>query len=67
MKRILWLLIVFVLARGDLADGIGCPAGTTPRGEETPEATEAWCEDANYKMHGPFRAWWPNGKLGIEG
>lgn len=53
-----------------LAGGIGCPAGATPRGETTPDVSEAWCEvikDGKPEMHGPYRAWWPNGRLGNEG
>jgi len=53
-----------------LADGIGCPKGTTPNGESEPDVSEAWCEilkDGRTVQHGPYRSWWPNGKLGTEG
>jgi hypothetical protein len=47
-----------------------CPKGTVPRGETTPEVREAWCEvTVNGKTveHGPYRSWWPNGRLGTKG
>lgn len=67
MKRALVLLIIFFVSQYVLAEGISCPKGTSPNGERTPDVSEAWCEDENHKMHGPYRAWWPNGKLGNEG
>lgn len=63
----LYTLIMLALAS---ADGIDCPAGTTPRGETTPDVSEAWCEvfkDGKTVHHGPYLAWWPNGKLGTKG
>lgn len=64
------LIAALVLSDNSFADGIGCPAGTTPNGETTPEVSEAWCEitrDGKVDMHGPYRAWWPNGRLGDQG
>ena len=65
--RMLLICALSLAAPALEAKGIGCPTGTTPRGEATPEISEAWCEDANAKMHGPYKSWWPNGKLGNEG
>jgi len=67
MKRALCLLVILSASQYAIANGIGCPKGTTPSGETTPEVSEAWCEDSNHEMHGPYRAWWPNGKPGTEG
>ena len=67
MKRTLCLFAAFFATQCALAGGIDCPKGTTRNGETTPEASEAWCEDTNHRMHGPYRAWWPNGNLGTEG
>lgn len=65
------LAIVLSLA-GSLvfAAGIGCPKETRLNGESTPDVSEAWCEVAHDRvkvLHGPYRAWWPNGKLGNAG
>ena len=52
------------------ASAILCPSGTTPNGETTPDVREAWCElkwHDKTVQHGPYRAWWPNGKLGTSG
>jgi len=52
------------------AEGFGCPKGTTPNGETTPEVRDAWCElsaAGKTVQHGPYRSWWPNGKLGADG
>lgn len=52
------------------SNDIGCPEGAKPNGETTPEVSEAWCEiskGGKTVQHGPYRAWWPNGKLGTEG
>ena len=41
-----------------------------PKAEETPEAREAWCEilwHGKTVQHGPYRSWWPNGKLASKG
>ena len=67
MKRSLCLLAIFFASQSTVAEGIGCPKGTTPNGETSPEVSEAWCEDSSHKMHGPYRAWWPTKKLGNEG
>jgi hypothetical protein len=53
-----------------LTAGIVCPNGTTPKGETKPASREAWCElQSNGKTvnHGPYRSWWPNGRLGAQG
>ena len=53
-----------------LAGDITCPKGTKPNGEDTPDVKEAWCEitwHGQTVQHGPYRAWWPNGKLGTSG
>jgi hypothetical protein len=53
-----------------LAADLNCPKGTTPNGERTPEVSEAWCETTRggrVVLHGPYRAWWPNGQLGTDG
>ena len=67
MKRALCFVTIFLASQWSIAKGIDCPKGTTPNGETTPDVSEAWCEDSNHKMHGPYRVWWPNGKLGNEG
>ena len=64
----MWLLVVVPA----VADGqrLTCPAGTTPKGERTPEVSEAWCEalhEGKVVLHGPYRAWWPNGQLRTDG
>ena len=64
------VIALLVLSGNSFADGIGCPAGTKPNGETTPDVSEAWCEiikDGKAVMPGPYRSWWPNGKLGMEG
>ena len=53
-----------------LGAGIACPKGTSPNGEQTPDVNEAWCEvqwHGATVMHGPYRSWWSNGKLGTYG
>jgi antitoxin component YwqK of YwqJK toxin-antitoxin module len=63
-------IAALVLSGNSFAGGIGCPAGTTPNGENTPDVSEAWCEiikDGKTEMHGPYRSWWPNGKVGNKG
>jgi hypothetical protein len=64
------VILLAALAGSACAGGIKCPKGTTPNGERTPEVSEAWCEwnvAGHVGMHGPYRAWWPNGKLGTAG
>lgn len=65
------LLVSFVLTIGSASTtGIGCPSGSRPNGETVPEVSEAWCEvlhDGRTVLHGPYRAWWPSGKLGNAG
>lgn len=60
------LISVVVFADND----VKCPKGTIIKGETTPEVREAWCE-MNWKgktvLHGPYRAWYPNGVLGTSG
>ena len=49
---------------------ITCPKGTVPNGEDTQDVKEAWCEvlwHGKKVEHGPYRAWWPDGKLGTTG
>src|ERR1700741_1141154 len=64
-------VLCFAFAFGANAeDELVCPQGTTPNGETTPEVREAWCEvahDGSVVLHGPYRAWWPNGVLGTSG
>ncbi len=50
-------------------DPLQCPPGTVANGEQTPDVDEEWCEipGAPPVLHGPYRAWWPNGKLGTRG
>ena len=67
MKRAFLSLAILFISNSAIADGIGCPKDTIPNGETTPDVSEAWCEDSNHKMHGPYRAWWPNEQLGNEG
>lgn len=73
MRAILAEILVALLTLSGnsfAGEGIGCPAGTKPNGETTPDVSEAWCEivrDGKVEYHGPYRAWWPNGKLGNEG
>ena len=64
----MWFLVVVPA----VVDGqsLTCPAATTPKGERTPEVSEAWCEalhEGKVVLHGPYRAWWPNGQLGTDG
>ena len=70
-KVIAIAIVMSVLYSGGIfAKNIECPKGTTLKGETTPEVSEAWCEvlvNGKTVMHGPYRAWWPNGKLGTEG
>lgn len=52
------------------ANDIQCPEGTTVKGETTPELREAWCEfslETKTVVHGPYKAWYPNGVLGNSG
>jgi hypothetical protein len=66
LSLMLALAIPALCRGGDLV----CPKGTTPKAESTPQVSEAWCEILRAgatEMHGPYRAWWPNGKLGTEG
>jgi hypothetical protein len=51
--------------------GITCPAGTTAADARPPAGREEWCErvgrDGSRIRHGPYRAWYPDGRLKIEG
>jgi len=52
------------------SEDITCPKGTVQNGEDTQDVKEVWCEilwHGNTVEHGPYRAWWPNGKLGTTG
>ena len=63
-------VVLISLGAYSYAGSIHCPKGTTPNGESTPDVSEAWCEktvSGSTVMHGPYRAWWPNGKLGTVG
>jgi antitoxin component YwqK of YwqJK toxin-antitoxin module len=64
-----FIIIVFLLCMTPFiasGEGIGCPKGTIPNGEKTPDGSEAWCElETNRSQyHGPYRAWYGNGALG---
>ncbi|MGZ0019680.1 hypothetical protein [Nitrosomonas sp. wSCUT-2] len=73
MRAILAVILVALLTLSGnsfAGEGIGCPAGTKPNGETIPDVSEAWREivrDGKVEYHGPYRAWWLNGKLGNEG
>lgn len=71
MQRVLFAFILTTGMHASAAPaGVGCPAGTVPNGEKTPDVAEAWCEktlDRRNVMHGPYRAWYPNGRLGTSG
>jgi hypothetical protein len=43
-----------------------CPAGATRVEARPPAGPEAWCERAG-RREGPYRAWYPKGRLKIEG
>ena len=71
MKYIFFFAACFLIAvEMTYAGGIVCPEGTKPNGEQTPEVSEAWCElkwKGKIVLHGPYRSWWSNGKLGNVG
>ncbi len=72
MRKVIVIAIMVSVLYVDsvLANNIECPKGTTLKRETTPEVSEAWCEilvDGKTVMHGPYRVWWPNGKLGTKG
>jgi hypothetical protein len=68
ISRTTFIILVFVFASQADAGSLKCPKGTIPNGEGTPEVSEAWCERSlDRSMHGPYRAWWPNKKLGTTG
>jgi hypothetical protein len=56
--KTIYTAIIWILLFSDnsaAADGIGCPKGTEPKGEQTPEVSEAWCEksvNGKVLMHG---------------
>ena len=71
LARVL-LASMVVLSAALLADdkSLDCPDGTSPNAESTPEIIEAWCElmhNGVTVMHGPYKAWWPNGALSVSG
>jgi antitoxin component YwqK of YwqJK toxin-antitoxin module len=64
-------LLFFILSLQGIplyAEQINCPPGTIPNGETTPEVSESWCELESNRgiLHGPYRAWYPNGNLGTS-
>jgi antitoxin component YwqK of YwqJK toxin-antitoxin module len=69
----IFLIITFLISVShySVAQEIQCPPNTIQRGEKTPEVSETWCETQNSKgqtvLHGPYRAWYPNGTLGTKG
>jgi hypothetical protein len=70
LATILGFPVLMGLSMAVAAAEMKCPKGTTPKAEETPEVREAWCEKdlkGRTVMHGPYRAWWPNGRLGTVG
>jgi antitoxin component YwqK of YwqJK toxin-antitoxin module len=70
LRTLLAILALTVAPIIHSADELQCPSGTTPNGETTPDVSEAWCEvswNGKTVMHGPYRAWWPNGRLGTSG
>src|SRR5262245_58228039 len=44
----------------------GCPEGTKLSGKPPPDGDSVWCERANGKKHGPFTAWFKNGRKSKE-
>lgn len=52
-----------------LAGNFTCPPDTILNEETKPELSVSWCEvtiNGDVVFHGPYRAWWPNGRLGNE-
>ncbi|MBX2882804.1 MAG: hypothetical protein KTR32_22835 [Granulosicoccus sp.] len=52
-----------------LAGNFTCPPDTILNEESRPELSVSWCEviiNGDTVFHGPYRAWWPNGRLGNE-
>jgi antitoxin component YwqK of YwqJK toxin-antitoxin module len=63
-------LLVLAVVGVAFAGDITCPLGTKPSGEDTQDVKEKWCETTWHGKtveHGPYRAWWPNGRLGSSG
>ena len=64
------LILALGVASVAFSGDITCPKGSRPNGEDTPDLKEAWCETTWHGQtvqHGPYRAWWANGKLGTSG
>lgn len=52
-----------------LAGNFTCPYDTILNEETKPQLSVSWCEvviNGQTVFHGPYRAWWPNGRLGNE-
>lgn len=62
-------VLTTLLSRGE--SGIACPRGTALTGARPPAGREQWCEkldqSGNRVRHGPYRAWYPDGRIKIEG
>lgn len=60
--------LLFLWGGSVIADDIVCPPEALPNEAERPSGIEAWCELAADRtvLHGPYRAWHPNGVLGAE-
>ena len=71
--KLIPLLLMWMLVGGPTVaygESLKCPIGATVKGERTPEGSEAWYEavyEGKAVLHGPYRAWWPNGQLGTDG
>jgi hypothetical protein len=55
-----------LLARAPADHSLACPAGTARVEARPPAGPEAWCE-RDGRRDGPYRAWYPRGRLKIEG
>jgi len=54
----------------ELAGESHCPPETIENERVTPDISVVWCEviiEDKVVLHGPYRAWWPNGQLGNDG
>ncbi len=63
------VVLTAMLSRGGPA--IACPGGTALTEARPPAGREQWCErldqSGNRVRHGPYRAWYPDGRIKIEG
>jgi hypothetical protein len=58
------LLLVCCLPLAAIADAtLDCPEGTTLKGDAPPKGRELRCENADGKLHGPYKRWYGNGQL----